>query len=177
MNDSWRPVVGYEGLYEVSNCGRVRSVSRTVKCGAKQRMVSERILKPSISNAGYHTVGLSKNGVSATSRVHRLVAMAFVPNPDGKSEVNHIDGNPRNNTPSNLEWCTHSENMLHAYAVLGRERMWGERTGTSVLTECSVKSIRQEKELGASDRALAKKHGVDPSTINLIVNRKIWRHI
>lgn len=116
QQEEWKPIAGYEGLYEVSNRGRVRSLHRPPY---------GRVLKPiprvMTENLTYAQVGLCKHGVSRVTHIHRLVALAFIPNPDAKPQVNHKDGNGMNNDLDNLEWATISENGLHAYRVLGRE--------------------------------------------------------
>lgn len=110
----WKPVVGFEGLYEVSNTGVVKSLFRTVKSKGSKKVVPERILKPRLDEWGYEGVSLCKNGKQYGKLVHRLVAEAFI-SPFGGDQVNHIDGNKLNNRVENLEWCTGSENMKHAY--------------------------------------------------------------
>lgn len=100
MKEVWKPVVGYEGLYEVSSDGRVKSLFRYKK-----------ELKPNITRNGYATVELFKDKSSKRLLIHRLVAMAFIPNPDNLPQVNHIDENKLNNDVSNLEWITAKENM------------------------------------------------------------------
>lgn len=128
MEEIWKPVSGYEGFYEVSNLGRIKSLRRDVaipnsKLGTVgYRTYPERI-KPCVENRrGYYQVTLSKETKHRTLSVHRLVALAFIPNPDNKPYVNHIDGNKKNNCVSNLEWCTASENNWHASLVLGVDR-------------------------------------------------------
>lgn len=116
--EEWLPVPGYEELYEVSSLGSVRnSKTQHVMRGCVQRYKGGSLRR---------SVTLSKGGKSRTVKVHRLVALAFVPNPDNKREVNHINGDPLNNAAANLEWCTGSENMLHAYknglAVMSKSR-------------------------------------------------------
>lgn len=110
--EEWRPVVGYEGLYEVSNRGNVRSKTRTVK---HRRYGLQRISgmprKQSVNADGYPVLFLSKGGVRRHLSVHRLVAEAFCARPEGATEVRHIDGNPGNNHSSNLQWGTRGENM------------------------------------------------------------------
>lgn len=96
----WRPVVGYEGLYEVSNTGQVRSLFRYKK-----------VLKPNMAKTGYCTVELFKSGESKRLLIHRLVAKAFIPNPDNFPQINHKDENRSNNSVDNLEWCTAKYNM------------------------------------------------------------------
>lgn len=108
LSESWRPVRGYEGEYEVSDMGRVKSL----KGG------SGRILKPGRS-AGYPFINLLLNGHQRSSKIHRLVAEAFIPNPESLDTVNHIDGDKANNHVDNLEWASYSDNNTHAlYAGL-----------------------------------------------------------
>ena len=95
LNEIWKPIKGYEGLYEVSNFGRIKSL----------KFGKERIIKGSKDKYGYLQVGLSKNNKSKTFKVHRLVAEAFIDNTDNLPQVNHKDENPSNNVVSNLEWC------------------------------------------------------------------------
>ena len=99
-DEIWCPIKGYEGLYEVSDKGRVRSI----------KFGKERILKPGRNNKGYLLVGLRKNGEKKTYKVHRLVAKTFTPNPDNLPEVNHKDENKENNSVHNLEWCDRKYN-------------------------------------------------------------------
>ena len=108
--EEWRPSVGYEGLYEVSSMGRVRSVERIVWNGRGYRTVQEKILKPKKAKGGYLQVHLNKDGKDKLYLVHRLVAIAFISNPDNLPQVNHKDENKENNCVSNLEWCSHEYN-------------------------------------------------------------------
>lgn len=108
-NEIWKPVPGYEGYYQVSSLGRVKRIK-----GGKGT-VSGSILKNSITNCGYFNVGLSVNSKLKIVGVHRLVAEAFIPNPDNKPEVNHINGDKQDNRIVNLEWSTRSENIQHAW--------------------------------------------------------------
>lgn len=112
----WVSVKGYEGLYDVSSFGRVRSLDRWVNVGyGGKRLVRGKILKNCPATDGYLLVTLHKNGVQETGWVHRLVAQKFHPNPNNLPEVNHLDYDKANNHAYNLEWCTRSENMNHAY--------------------------------------------------------------
>ena len=117
MTEIWKDVDGYSGLYQVSNFGNVKSLSKHVPCkSGKTRKLPEKILKPAKTDSGYFVVCLSKNKISKHYKIHRLVASAFIENKERKKCVNHIDGDKTNNNVSNLEWCTYSENMKHAFS-------------------------------------------------------------
>lgn len=110
----WRHVIGYEGRYMVSNLGRVQSIGREVDYpnGVKINL-SKRILKLTTHKYGYKIASMNMNGHNKKVGVHILVAKAFIPNPDNKPQVNHIDGDKANNNVSNLEWVTSAENASH----------------------------------------------------------------
>lgn len=111
-NEIWKPVENYEGLYEVSNLGRIKSLERTVwnKGRGYYKTVPERILKPSNNGQGYLFVNLCKDGKMKNCRVHRLVGQAFIPNPNNLPQINHKDENKGNNMVENLEWCSSKYN-------------------------------------------------------------------
>ena len=111
MKEVWKDVVGYEGLYKVSNLGRVKSLSKYDRLG---RFHGERILHDCDNGNGYRIVNLKRDGKQDMRTVHRLVMTAFVPNDNECSDINHIDGDKTNNHLDNLEWCTRRENMAHA---------------------------------------------------------------
>lgn len=116
-HEIWKDIQGYEGRYKISNTGKVKSIQRQVSNGTGLVTLPTRILKQGTSHKGYPIAYLSKNAKSKTVRIHRLVAKAFIPNPDNKPQINHIDGDKTNNNVSNLEWVTNSENQLHAYEM------------------------------------------------------------
>lgn len=120
----WKPIKGYEGLYEVSNLGRVKSLPRRGTYGI------EHILKPSPNKKGYPQVQLCKNSEYCPKRVHRLVAENFIPNPDNLPQVNHIDGNKLNNNVENLEWCTNEYNYKHSIKMGLRKNAYKNLTGS-----------------------------------------------
>lgn len=115
---SYKAVKGFEGFYEISDAGVVRSIDRTISVinhGSEcKRTDKGKIICPTLKRNGYLQVGLIKSGVRKYINVHRLVAIAFVPNQNNLPEVNHIDGDKQNNTAANLEWCTSKDNHAHA---------------------------------------------------------------
>lgn len=115
-NEIWKDVVGWEGRYSVSSKGRIKSLPRTSFRIQGNIPVKGGIVKPWISTTGYYTVCLSNREIKLKPkmRVHRLVALAFLENPEEKKYINHIDANKLNNNLENLEFCTHQENMQHA---------------------------------------------------------------
>ena len=114
MKEEWKSITGYEGLYEVSTYGRIRSLKRITIDG---KHLQERFINGGEYPNHYKFVCLRKDGKNKNRLVHRLVAEAFIPNPGNCSDVNHIDGNKQNNNLNNLEWCTRSENLKHAVTI------------------------------------------------------------
>ena len=110
--EQWKDVVGYEGLYQVSDCGEIK---RVLFVNNKVRKPQEKILHQHTAWNGRMLVDLYKDGNRKRITVHRIVASAFIPNPNNLPQINHIDGNPKNNIVENLEWCDASYNMKHAY--------------------------------------------------------------
>lgn len=121
MEEVWKDVDGYEGYYQVSNLGRVRSLERIVKRGSNSLRIAGKIKVQRINSNGYMRVFLNKEGVSKLALVHRLVAAAFVENPNSYGYVDHIDSDRLNNCASNLAWCTQGDNIHLAYER-GRRR-------------------------------------------------------
>lgn len=155
----WRPVPGYEGLYEVSNDGMVKSLEKYTQ-GRKHRLLPERIMKQWRNQFVYFIVALTKDRKTSYKRVHRLVAQAFIPNIEGKPYINHIDGNPGNNNVDNLEWCTQSENVQHTYDTGLHKKTIG------VLSKEDYEYIqRTYKPYKHSARKIADELGVNESTV------------
>lgn len=158
QNEIWKPVKGYEGLYQVSSLGRLRKVNG--------------VLLKANPKSWYCSVSLMKNNVRKTFKVHRLVALVFVPNPENKPEINHKDGNKQNNHYLNLEWVTRSENQLHAIRELNANTGKGESHGSAKLDKNSVSKIRNSDR---PSKELARVYGVDQSTINRVRRGETWK--
>lgn len=171
MGEIWRDIAGYEGLYQVSNYGRVKSCQRKehgASWGTRTR--KERIRKTRINREGYEQLQLWKDGKQHTFTVHVLVANAFLDRCCDGLEVNHIDGNKANNRVDNLEWVTHSENVTHSFKKLGRVG----NTNRRKLTETQVREIRAAK---GADSEIAKNYPVTRGAIYLIRHRKTYKNV
>lgn len=184
MSD-WRPVVGWEGRYEVSCDGEVRSLDREVirRDGTRQNFKG-RVLGHYANSAGYKLVRLSdqSNGLRECARVHRLVAEAFIPNPESKPEVNHIDGNKYNSSLNNLEWVTSKENRIHAWRTGLRNRSHlpvknGESNVNSKLSDEKVIEMLSLRNQGVSYKRLAKHFDVSKKTVIDAVKGRSWCHV
>ena len=133
-NEEWRDIKGFEGLYQISNYGRVKSLEKILFCkryNISGRHYDTKILKNNKSKDGYYKIQLFKDGLYKTIKISRLVAQAFIPNPENKPEVNHKDGNKTNNQVSNLEWNTTSENGKHAWNMGLRTKNFGKNNKSS----------------------------------------------
>ena len=171
-NEVWVDVVGYEGFYKVSNIGRIRSFVRGGRLGC--------VLKQCTHRQGYKEVRLTINKKGKMFLVHRLVADAFIPNPDNKETVNHKDGDKANNRVENLEWATINENIAHAFRTGLREFPEARRQelyNGRKLSKQDVIDIREEFSNGSTQKELAEKYCVSTVHICKIVNNKIRTHV
>jgi hypothetical protein len=175
MKEDWLPVVGYEGVYEVSNLGNIVRVS---SCTGKP---CRKNLKKAIRR-GYRGFTLSLNGLTKHVHAHRETWRAFRgPIPDG-FQLNHKDGNKDNPNLINLEVVTPSENILHSFRELGRElpvapHVPGEQNGRAKITESDVLEIRSLIDAGHSQTEVAKKFNVHQTQVSRIYLRQSWRHM
>ena len=165
MKEQWRPVKGYERKYIVSNKGNVMSVPRTYmdKLG-RDYMIDGITLTKCDNGRGYAHVRLGKHTMK---QIHRIVAEAFIPNPLNLPEVNHKDGNKKNNCVENLEWVTHQGNVIHAVET----GLFGERAkkATPEIVEAILAEyVPYDRE--HSTIALGKKYGIDPAYVWRIIN-------
>lgn len=169
MDEVWREVKGYEGIYEVSNLGRVRSLERFRKNNGGLQKTPQRLLSlDRVNHKGYVLVHLSKNGTNKNISLHRLVADAFIPNPGGKAQVNHKDGDKRNNSVDNLEWVTGKENINHAFDAHLFKR--GRAKPKKRTRPFKLSVIRDDGVIYADTNDAAKNNGVSRSAINLNIH-------
>ena len=171
----WADIKGYEGLYQISTFGNIKSLSRPVKhSNGGTKIIRERLLKTKVnSTTGYREVGLSRDGKQKYHLVHKLIAEAFIDNPHRLPVVNHIDGCKTNNDVSNLEWTTYSENIRHAFTNgLSKNNMTNEisRAGNEVQKK-QVRCI-DDGLVFDSAREAADYYGVHLSNLSKVCNGK-----
>jgi len=168
MQEIWKDIAGAEGFYETSNLGKVRSKDRIV---IGRRYVGKE-LAAIITNNGYVRAGLSGKG--GVQYVHRLVAQAFLPNPSGFTQVNHINGDKTDNRAVNLEWCNNGQNQQHAYDHLGKSRkgrISGEAHYNSRFSDAEIIAIRDQKG-SAPTHVVAAQFNTSSANVSLIWNNK-----
>lgn len=167
----WKKVVEFENYYEVSSCGKIRSLDRIDRFG---RFYQGRELRQKTTRFGYNEVTFSINGVSKSVKTHRIVAEAFIQNNDNKQQVNHINGIKTDNSLNNLEWVTPMENINHGIKT-GLINNNGELNPASKMKIKDVLNIRKKYLSGKySQRLLAKEYNVSQKSIFNIVNSKKW---
>lgn len=174
MDEIWKPVVGYEGLYEVSNQGRVKSFMTGGRRNGSPHILATGNIR------GYRMVMLCKGDGSKpkSALVHRLVALAFLgePPPVKRPTVNHKNLDKADNHLENLEWLSHAANNRHAAPLI--PRLKGEQTPVHKLTEDDVRSIRQRYiPHQVTLKQLGNEYGVSQQTILAIIRRKKWAHV
>ncbi len=175
--ENWKPITGFEGLYEVSDLGRVKSLERDVLKWDGKRKVDSRILGLS-KKGGYQSIGLWSNGILKTKMVHRLVAMAFIPNPLNKKQVNHKNGIKNDNRVVNLEWCTPKENSHHAWKIGLQKQGKGESHPSATIDEKTALEIKEMCKNGSyTKREIALMFGTTYSVVREIYRNKTWRHL
>lgn len=178
----WKPCPEYERHYEISNLGNLRSKrvfipNESIFGEIKGTWKKQQIKNQTTNRYGYKTSKLCKEGHCRRLTIHRLVAKAFIPNPEGLAQVNHIDGNKGNNRVDNLEWVSPSRNIKHAYetGLMKKDHLIGENSAVSKLTWDKVREIRKRLKEGQKGKELAEIYGVSSGTISYIKNNKIWK--
>lgn len=177
FEEFWMPVSGYEGIYAVSDLGRVASLARThpVGKGGLRRRKRAILAQSGSGHAGYKAVTLCKNGKTKTQYVHRLVAIAFLGTPRPGYEVAHANGSRGDNNLINLRWDTRSGN--HADKKKHGTHQRGERAGSAKLNARQVKKIRKQVADGESKLSVSKQFSVSHKTIRDIVSKTTWSHV
>jgi len=174
MTEEWASVVGYEGIYEVSNLGNVKRLDRTVMLNdGTLRFYKGKSLSQSLS-AGYPRVSI----LTKSKKVHRLVAESFIENDNNLDQVNHIDGNKLNNHFTNLEWCDCMYNIKHSYDNNLKDPTKGISHGMSKLSEKDVLEIRKlHKSSNLKNYEIADMFQTNTSNITKITKRVTWKHV
>lgn len=175
-NEVWKDIPGYEGLYQVSSLGRVKSLKRFYKSAIILEM-PENIKTQRLNKKGYPYLHLCLNGKKWATTVHKLVILAFVGvKPDPKITINHIDGNKLNNCILNLEYCTAKENIYHFLKTVNFRQ--GENHCNLKLNNEKVLKIREEYALHKTkQKIIAEKYGISQVMVSRIILRKTWKHI
>ncbi len=166
MNEIWKDIAGYEGLYQVSNLGRVKSLKKEI------------IMKVNPDKNGYLTLCLSVNRKESNKRIHRLVAEAFIPNPKNLPYVCHKDDNPENNSVDNLWWGTHTDNVRDMWkkdrAVIKR----GSENSRSLITEDIARKVKLLRlQTGEGKVKISRKLGIPESVVAHIIRGNSWKHV
>ena len=176
MEEIWKDIKGFEGLYQISNYGRVKSLERIiVKKNNLMQFIPQNI-RINILIKGYYRVVFCKKGIKINMPVHRLVSMEFIPNPENKPFVNHKDGNKLNNCVENLEWCTSSENTIHAYNN-NLTNSHSENHHSAKLKNIDIPKIIELHKNGTKQTEIALIFNISTSVINSIIKKRKWNHV
>jgi len=173
--EEWRVIPGFDGLYEVSSIGRMRSLQQH-RCSKQRTPPKLMTPTPAVSRGGYLRVRLRRNGKPVTCSVHRLVLLAFVGEPSSPNMHGaHLDNNPSNNCVANLVWATCKENLSHRVAHGTAPR--GERQHTAKITAADVVAIRRRRRAGESNRSIARDFPINSNEVSAIALGRAWPHI
>ena len=173
----WKDIDGYEGYYQVSNFGNVKSLSRIKKVkGNGSFIMPEKLLGLNVTKSGYVNVCLFIFPIKKTFRLHKLVAKAFLENKDKKPQINHINGIKTDNRAKNLEWVTASENRKHCYDI-GLQSKKGEKHHLRKLSDVDVKRIKSNEFNGMTQEQIGKVFGVGGQAIGKILKGQRWNHV
>ena len=177
MTEIWKDIKGYEGFYQASTLGRILAKERQVfHSRGGMKTLSEKILSKSKANNGYSVVCLCKEGKVKQETVHRIIAKTFIPNPEDKPQVNHINGIKTDNRIENLEWATSHENNKHAFAIGIRSMTKGQSCSWAKLTRKQAMEIKYDFP-DMPVKELAQKYNVSYGAIYGIIKKRNWKHI
>ena len=177
MEEIWKEIENYNGVYFVSNLGNVKSVDHYCKGRLGSGKQTGRILKQSLCNKGYLRVSLSNNKKRFSTGAHRLVAKAFIPNPKNKPQVNHINGVKTDNRVENLEWVTNKENQIHAIKNGLIIHNYGEKHHMSKLTNSQVLTARRMHELGWDNITFSNHYNISAAAMSKILRKETYINI
>ena len=176
MQTLWKPIIGYEHLYEVSNFGNIKRLTKEIVRIQGNYIKKDKILKNTMLSDGYLSVSIfNKDGKQVQHKVHRLVAEAFITNTENYPIVLHLDNDKTNNTVNNLKWGTHKQNTQQALSDGLMKK--GDNHPSSKLTEKQVYSIKEELADGGNHRIIAEKYNVAKNTISSINQGLSWKHV
>ncbi len=178
MSEKWLDIEGYEGYYQVSNLGRVRSLDRILLRDSGSFKRKGVVLSDNKDTKGYNICGLCDSKGRGNGSVHRLVAQAFIANPENKPQVNHINGIKDDNRVENLEWCTSKENVNHSVLTGLHIAAKGSKQGSSKLTEKAAMEIYNMAHSGDFiQEDIGRLFSVKQSVVSSIKTKRSWKHI
>lgn len=176
QEEQWFPISFVDEPYQISNLLRIKKLPREVKNKQSLYVIKERIISPWISKSKYYSIRMKTNGKNTSFLFHRIIALAFIPNPENKPQVNHINGIKTDNRIENLEWVTGSENIQHAFNTGLNQGRKGENHASSKLTELQVLEIRKLKNT-MTQQKIGELFGVKYQIIGNILRNENWKHI
>ena len=179
VNEEWKDIEGQEGYYMISNLGRLKTIDRVItKSNGFEYKLKGRVIKTHIDkDNGYERTTLPVDGRRKTAFIHRIVAKAFIPNPENKATVNHKNSIRSDNRVENLEWCTYKENTLHAKNKGRLKQPKGVNHVRAKLKESNIQEVYDLYKKGLSKSEIGRRFGISAGAVYHIVHRKTWKHV